>query len=251
MTISRWILAAAFSTLILFSTSVSTQAQDVGGGDGGGQVGDGGTVGGGANQTGGQTATLRGNDGIVGDERNVEIEISDDVRNQGFVGATATSILNGRTSSDAHALERNPGFVGSASDSSGPPLTDGANFGGGNVNQGSTFGGGGGQGGGRGGFGGATQGQVIVPRRSVRAQLRPSFYSPRPTSQVVSQRFNNHFLRQPGTQNLNGRYTITIQNRTATINGSVPNRFENERLMRQLRLQPGVYNIQNNLQVLN
>ena len=117
--------------------------------------------------------------------------LSDDTRNQGFVGATAEGI-------------QTLGFVGASSETSGPPLTDGATFGGG-VNDSGTqaTGGGGGTGGNaggagggglNGGFGGAggvaggvggggqlgggTENGFQVIRSSVRARLVPRINAP-------------------------------------------------------------------------
>ena len=168
----------------------------------------------------------------------VMIESAENTRNQGFVGSTTASIQNADTG----------GFVGAATDQSGPPLVDGASFGGGvnssqtinslqpaqvNLNQQFT----------------TPDNQVIVMRRSIRARLRPSFYAPRPSAQQVSTRFNSRFVRQPGSQIVGSGYTVRVENRTATLTGMVNSRTDSERLVRQLRLEPGVYRIVNQLQV--
>jgi hypothetical protein len=192
--------------------------------------------------TGGGESTSVGEGEGVGDLDNaVQIESSDDVRNQGFVGATAPGI-------------QGLGFVGAASENSGPPLASGATFGGGvNNSVNSSFSAGGtnaGRGGGAGGFTSADNG-IRVTRRSLRAKLRPSFSSPRPAPEQVSNRFTDHFFRQPDSQNFQGQYSIRIENRTAYINGSVDSRADSDRLVRQLRLEPGVYAIVNQLKILN
>jgi len=173
-------------------------------------------------------------------EGNVNIEVSENTRNQGFVGATTQDISNQET-----------GFIGAASEMSGPPLVDGQNFGGG-VNQftptipaanNNAAGGGGQQ-----GFGGTGNG-VTIQRRSLRARLRPSFYAPPVPGRVVSNRFQSHFSRQPGSQLTGQGYSVRVENRTAFINGTVNTRADSERLERQLRLEPGVYKIVNELSI--
>ena len=180
------------------------------GGDGGGGGGAGG-FGGGADQ--------------------VDIQTSENTRNQGFVGPTAPGI----------SAEPQDGFVGAVSEQSGPPLAAGS-FGGGvnNVTP-PTF-----SGANTGGGGGEMNG-FTVNRRSVRARLRPSFYAPRAPSAVVTSRFQNHYSRQPGSQSTGGQYSIAVNNRTAYIRGWVNNAADSQRLERQLRLEPGVYRIVNEL----
>ena len=105
-------------------------------------------------------------------------------------------------------------------------------------------------GGGAGGFGGATNG-VTITRRSMRSRVRPSFSAPKFSGQQVRSRFNNHFVLQPGSQTMAKSYSINVQDRTAVLNGSVSTKAESDRLVRQLRLEPGVYKVVNRLQVLN
>ena len=165
----------------------------------------------------------------------------DDNRNRGFIGATAP-----------YVSERN--FVGSASLTFGV-LAEDATFGGGvNGTTVSAVPNGGGTGGGRGGFGGAggfgagqTSGNII--RGNLRSRLRPAFAAPRVPTGVTVGRFNSNFLRQPGTQAMVGRYQVSIQNKTAFLTGFVSSKADASRLERQLRLQPGVYKIVNQLQV--
>lgn len=179
-------------------------------------------------------AEVEAGDGRIDlDEPTVDIELSDDERNQGFVGASAPRII-----------ER--GFVGAASNLSGPPLAPEATFGGGvndSVTSQAIAGGAGGQGGAQIGF--------SVTRRSLRAKLRPAFSSPRPLAAQVVSRFGEHLSRQPGGQSLIGQYSVSISNRTAVLSGKVKTRQEADRLVRQLRLEPGVYKIVNKLEVMN
>ncbi len=183
-----------------------------------------------------------------------------DRRNQGFVGSTAENV---------EAL----GFVGAASPTFGPGVasnssdgttTDGnVNSFGGNVNDGyapvvgSGAGGGfgrtggfGGGFGGAGGFGGSSTG-FTVSRRStpIRAKLRPQFSFPTITPSQTVNRFNNSFYSQPSVASLNGAFEISIENKTATVRGNVATQQDADRIVRQLRLQPGVYRIDNQLNV--
>lgn len=168
----------------------------------------------------------------------VEIPISDDTRNQGFVGATGDNILSSEQ-----------GFVGAPAEANG--LAEGASFGGGANDSSPVVGGGGGGRGGQ-GAGGFTPAQRIgteIPRRGVRAKLRPSFYAPRPSGAVVSNRFQSRFLRQPGSGLVGNGYSISVQNRTAFVSGTVNSSVDSERIVRQLRLEPGVYRVVNQLSV--
>jgi hypothetical protein len=196
--------------------------------------------------TGNQGGEETGNISDSGDSNldlseSLDIGFLDDTRNQGFVGATAPGI-------------QGFGFVGAASDNSGPPLAEGATFGGG-VNE---TGGGGGGGGARGnagqgqGFGPAQdQNGFTVIRRNLRAQLRPRYEVTRVSPAEISSRFNNRFYRLPESDAFAGKFSISIENRTATINGAVQSQEESDRIVRQLRLEPGVYRINNQLQILN
>ncbi len=242
----------AFGLLCIGSTA--SFGQGTGGGTGGG-----GTAFDTSGQTAGQTSTQTpttndtsggqqtGNigaqpDGDVDPVDAVKLETSDDTRNQGFVGSTATRVTEF-------------GFVGASSETSGPPLAEGATFGGG-VNTGGAAGG---AGGGRGaagggqigqGFGGAgTQNGFSVTRQSLRARLVPSFSAPVVSSAEVADRFNASFARLPESLIMSGQYQVSVNNRTATITGFVPTRADSDRLVRQLRLQPGIYKIDNQLQV--
>ena len=189
--------------------------------------------------TGDDGTTVTGGDGVIDTETDqVDISISDNTRNQGFVGSTSASIQN-----------PDVGFVGGVSNDSGPPLADGQSFGGGinsglqpsqfqaqqpNAQRNQT-----------------TLIQVEVIRRSIRAKLRTSFYAPRPSGQQMSTRFNNRFVRQPGSQTVGTGYSVRVENRKATLTGMVSTAADSARLVRQLRLEPGVYKIDNQLQIAN
>ena len=196
--------------------------------------------------TGGTGGQETGNISDSGDSNidlteGLDIEISPESRNQGFVGATAPQI-------------QESGFVGAATEDTGPPLAEGATFGGG-VNE---TGGRGITGGGRGtggqgqGFGAATeQNGFIVTRRNLRARLTPRYDVRRISSAEVSSRFNNRFYRLPESDSFAGQFSVSIDNRVATITGAVPSQADSDRIVRQLRLEPGVYKIENQLQIVN
>jgi hypothetical protein len=167
-----------------------------------------------------------------------------DQRNQGFVGSVGTRI-------------QESGFVGPPGETTGPPLVDGASFGGG-VNDVSLGTGGGNVGGGNNrnrnaGFGGfGQQGPVKgfeVMRSSVRANLRPSFDSPQVAPEQINDRFRQTIRQLPNTSGDGEGVQISINGTTATINGWVRSREEGNRIERQLRLQPGVYRIDNQVQI--
>ncbi len=180
-------------------------------------------------QQGSGAATTARNVAPIGDL--IDIETTPDQRNQGFVGATANRI-------------QDLGFVGRPGETAGPGLAADATY----------------------GFGGGVNNSVrnnitispaapaengfSVQRQSVRARVRPNFYSAPRSGQTVVSNFNNHFVQQPGFNSIRGNYSINVQDRTAFINGSVGSQADSVRLERQLRLEPGVYKIVNQLQVL-
>lgn len=167
----------------------------------------------------------------------VELIEFDNNRNQGFVGATADRI-------------QESGFIG-RSVLLGSPLAEGASFGGGvnnvdsnQVNIGGTTAGG------RGGFGAAGNGVQVI-RRSMRSRVRPSFDAPKLSETQVSGRFERRMGLQPSDVATSNSYSVSLKNRTATISGSVGSKAESDRLVRQLRLEPGVYKVINRLKFVN
>jgi hypothetical protein len=243
----KTIYACAAIAVFLVLNGNSALAQD--GGDGGGtqaQLDALANLGTGNTNAGNGASASAGGDAVdFTDSAQLDLGGStDDNRNQGFVGATAPAVA-----------ERN--FVGSASQTFGAlgttPNGETATFGGGvndssNLSIPSSSAGGGGQG----GFGGAnntgTSG-VSVIRQNLRAHLRPAFSSPTVNPLYTAQQFTSNLSRQPGTENLQGRYQVYIQNKTATLIGSVQTQADADRIVRQLRLQPGVYHIENQLSV--
>jgi hypothetical protein len=164
-----------------------------------------------------------------------------DQRNQGFVGATGTRIQEN-------------GFIGSPGELSASPIAGDGSFGGGTNDVGG--GGGGANGGGNNrnrnnGFGGTgdTKGFEVF-RSSVRANLRPQFSSPQLSSVQIANRFQSRVQRIPNMTNDGSGVQISITNQTATIQGFVGSFEELNRIQRQLRLEPGVYRINNQAQVI-
>jgi len=216
----------------IFAQGIADLGALQGGGDGGGGIGGlgGGGIGGGG---------IGGGDSGIGDIGNAfnggQIE---DLRNQGFVGATAERI-------------QGLGFVGPPGETSGPPLADGASIGGG-VNDGGAAAGGGAAGGGFGGgggggnnqqngFGGIGQGKGFqVVRKGVRTALTPRFASPTRTTRQISTRFTNRIRRQPNMANDGGGMLVSINGRVATVSGFAQSEAERSRFIRQLRLEPGI-----------
>lgn len=235
-----WALAVV-STICLsgfLSFGSAAWAQDQGGGGqiGGGQFPDPGqqppvAPAQGQNTNQSSSTSTSGGDGIIDPTtNNVDIELSENTRNQGFVGATAPGIS---TESDA-------GFVGAVSEQSGPDLVEDASFGGGVNNVAPVV-----------PVLGAN-GEVnsfSVVRKSIRARLVPNFYAPATPGNQVSTRFQNRLSRQPGSQFSGSSYSVTVSDRTAYIRGSVNSTADSQRLERQLRLEPGVYQIVNELSV--
>ncbi len=190
--------------------------------DGGAAAGGAGGVGGGggAGATDGEIQTV--------DPFQLELNILDR-RNQGFVGANA-EILNQQ------------GFVGNAGNNSNIPLAaESRSSLGGNVNNGlgvrqpPQANQGGGVGGQQNGF--------TVNRSTMRTRLVPSFQAPRTPGFATQARFESRMRRQPIVNQMPGNISVQIQDRTATMSGTVSNNAEKQMMMRQLRLEPGIYRI--------
>ena len=82
-----------------------------------------------------------------------------------------------------------------------------------------------------------------VQRRSLRTKLRPAFAAPRTPAIVTESRFQSRITRQPVVRNFGAGVTITVSNRTAVMTGVVQSAAEKQIIVRQLRLEPGVYKI--------
>lgn len=227
-----------FLAALLVATTAftdSARAQQGGGGGGGG-----GGVGGGVPALPQQPTTPvpdngGGNDAAAGggggasdgtletvDPFRLEFNI-EERRNQGFVGPTA-QIMNER------------GFIGTPSEQSALPLAEDRSIGGG-VNNGL-------------GVRGAPNSSInnqengfTVQRQNLRARLRPAFAFPQTPNYVVASRFQNRIARQPVVQQMGQGVKISIANKTATLTGSVSSDAERQIMIRQLRLEPGIYKI--------
>ena len=239
--------------LLIFTCCCGVQdahAQIDGGGLDGGTNIDGGVNNGGTTGTGGTGGGTggTGDSDIFGDDfGNVLSDVdTTDMRNQGFVGPVGTIIQQN-------------GFVGPPGETSAAPLSGEGSFGGGvnNVTLGNG-GGGGGIGGNQNrntGFGAAGQTGVVkgfeVSRSSVRANLRPQFAAPQISGSQIVQRFQNRIRQQPNMSGDGGGIQISIEGTTATMVGFAQTAQERDRVERQLRLEPGVYRIENKIQILN
>ncbi len=185
------------------------------GGQPAGLPGGGGGGGGGAQPSDGQLDTIEPSE--------ITLQIPDN-RNQGFVGNT------GQT-------QANQGFTGTAGINSGIALADeprGTE--GGTVNDGL-------------GVRTVTPPQppqrfgFSVPRQSIRARLVPSFATAPTPAFASTIRFDSRIRRQPVVRQLGRNITVSIGNGTATLRGVASSDAERQILIRQLRLEPGVYRI--------
>ena len=189
------------------------------GGDGAGAAVDG--AGAGTGGTGGTDS-----DGMIEAVEPVRLEFDiPDRRNQGFVGSTAAGI-------DSR------GFVGPQT--TDPDTADGiaeGRFIGGNVNVDL-------------GNRPATQATPLqengftVQRRGMRSRMRPAFAAPQMSGAVTTSRFVSRMTRQPVVRQFGQGVSMTISNRTAVLTGVMTSNAEREIIKRQLRLEPGVYRIE-------
>jgi hypothetical protein len=175
-----------------------------------------------------------------------------DERNQGFIGPNAQQIIT-------------QGFVGASTQLSGGQPADGISFGGGVNTQGSGAGAGGGVGGpqglratgntgglnrnGMGGLGGFGNNATAGVRRNVRNRLVNQVQVNRVPAAEVAQRFTTRLDRIPLAVNAGNDVKIALEKGTAVLTGSVPSSEAASRIERQLRLEPGVYKIDNRLEV--
>jgi hypothetical protein len=244
----KLILLPVLVVLLLFSLQGTTAAQGTPGGGGGNGGGNGGPFDPGEfdgtnpnpfqdqgfdptaqqDQAGG-TGTGGGGGADTGDGEleqvepfrlNFEIE---DLRNQGFVGPTA-EVINAQ------------GFVGPPSESTQLPLGEDRSIGG-TINAG------------RGSRTATTSSRVLqengftVQRQGIRSRLRPAFAAPKTPGYVAESRFQSRMVRQPVVRTMGLGITVTVNNRTAVLTGTVGSEAERQIIKRQLRLEPGVYGI--------
>lgn len=98
------------------------------------------------------------------------------------------------------------------------------------------------------GFGGTGSSQgFTVARRGVRSDVayRPMFL---PAGEVVQANFNSRLSRLPALQNI-GSVTMQVDNRVATLRGTVASEDQRSLIVRQAALEPGVDRVINELQV--
>ena len=161
-------------------------------------------------------------------------EMIDDERSQGFVGPTNSAIESGNTD----ILGGSPGFVGPTAEviestSGGPQVQRD----GGTAGRGSAL------------------GQVngfVVSRSNVRARVVPNFSFPTVPTEVVSRDFQQRMSRLPSVQpSASLGIRVEIQGTTALISGVASNQQAIDDLMGQLRMEPGVYRIINDVRIAN
>lgn len=174
-----------------------------------------------------------GGDGELDTVEPVRIGLEiENVRNQGFVGPSAP------------LLEDN-GFVGPASENNPLDGIGEGRFAGGGVNE---------------GLGGRTattssaelqDNGFTVVRQSLRAKLVPAFATRQTPGWVAESRFHSRISRQPVVRDLGAGVTVTVRNRRAILSGAFHSEAERDVIKRQLRLEPGIYGIDDQTSILN
>lgn len=216
----------------------------IGGGTGGTNQGTGGQQGGlGSQQTGGAQASGQAREFNTSLDLGLTPITIQDNRNSGFVGPTAASL-------------RQSGFVGPSSLSiSGAQQTGTNQTGTARTTNTATNRGASGLVGtpGLGGVGGAfgatgSQPTFQVNRSAVRTPLTNMINAPiKPGNQVAAE-FMDRVVRNAAIPQ--SGYTVSVQNRKATVTGRLT-KAEADRVIRQLNLQPGVYKIDNQLEIID
>ena len=111
-----------------------------------------------------------------------------------------------------------------------------------------TFGGRGGAGGNQQGLQGGASNSII--RRSLRTRLVPKIVVRNPvTPQQVSTRFQQRISTSPNLSDGGTGVQVRVENRTAYLTGVVSSQEERDRVERMARLEPGIYRIDNQIQV--
>ena len=111
-------------------------------------------------------------------------------------------------------------------------------------------------GGGRGGVGGRGQNnqraQVgtsnSIIRKSLRTRVVPKFQVPVSTQQVSS-RFQQRILRSPQMVDGTSSVAVRMEGTTAVLSGIVNSASHRDRVERMARLEPGIYRIDNQIQI--
>ena len=94
------------------------------------------------------------------------------------------------------------------------------------------------------GRGGAQQ----TTRRTLRAPIRLGFVSPRISTVAIGRRLTESVTRMPAFRDSEG-ITVTVEGRTAVLQGVVDSQQQADLLARIARLEPGVNNVVNELQI--
>jgi hypothetical protein len=226
----RFVLKIAMFATAVFAVGQLAISQDIPGG--GGDLGtgnNGGVVNNGGAVNNGGTNTNTGNAGPTNAtelDLGPEIpEIEDFRRQNGFIGK------------DVSDLE-NQTFVGPTIEGITAISGEGQN-------------GGGNAGGGFAGGGGVASGlSFTVNRSSVRARVRPNFsYQTVPTA-VAQRNFQGRMNRLPNLRSTVAQgINVTLSGTTATLTGTATNQEAIDNMVGQLRMEPGVYRIVNEVEI--
>ncbi len=119
------------------------------------------------------------------------------------------------------------------------------------------FGGGGGTGNNR--FGGQNQTGGLqpgaqngfeVPRQSLRTRARPQFFvANKPTPRQVSTRFQQRLAQMQIANGPDSELRVNLAGSVAILSGTVASAEERDRVVRMARLEPGIYRIENRIDV--
>lgn len=214
-------------------------------------------------QTGGATLTGSGNNPIDLSQ-NAQLNIAPTaenffpnvVRSEGFIGNTASAMAErgfvGGSSAAMPApnsvdfvggVNSSTGTGGSAQGLAGRGQTANRAAGGRQQNALGALGGMGGVG----GVGNANGGEI--QRRGVRARVASRINVQLPDSAQVYDRFVSKINRLPSNAKTTDGVQIRIDNKTATLTGESSSRSDVDALIRQLRLEPGVYRVVDQVQI--
>jgi hypothetical protein len=203
------------------------------GGQDGGQGGGNGNTGGG---TGGGGGTSLSDFGLDNLDIGMDFVPTPNDRYRGFVGPTSESMLNNENGIVFVGPSSEVGEAGSYGGQQGTGTAGGGNGGGGFQNGGNL------------GFGTANETNFTVDRPlPIRTRLVPNFLSPARTDSLINSRFNRRISRMPVTRNFGANVQVSFEGQTAYLRGTVRNSQQADLLERQLRLEPGVYRIVNEL----
>lgn len=89
-----------------------------------------------------------------------------------------------------------------------------------------------------------------IIRKSLRTRLVPRIEIRTPvSSQQVSTRFQQRLMRLPSTLTAGTGVQVRVEGKTAVLTGAVTSQAERQRVERMARLEPGIYRIDNRIQV--